>query len=147
MKLNSRMSSLLKGSGISLPLDEELGAESLKIPVFENVDGSVLLKQEFEGAQHVKGSDFPDRTGYECFINHVHLPFAQTRESLVSCLRYAIAVQSGLARLQPRRNFQIIVSVGEVACTVRFHEVRIGESWVADNLEGYSEAVLVLDCG
>lgn len=122
------MSSLLKGSGISLPLDEGLGAESVTIPVFEYVDGSVLLRQEFEGAQHVKASDFPDRTGYECFINHVHLPFAQTRESLVSCLRYAIAVRSGLARLQPRRNFQIIVSVGEVDCTVQTGFGNIGRN-------------------
>ena len=139
------MSSLLKRSKISLPLDETLAAEPLTIPVFDYVDGSVLLKQEFQGTRHVKASDFPDRTGYESFINHVHLRFDQTRESLVSCLRYALALQTGLARLQPRRHFQIIVAVGEDDCTVRFHELRIGESWVAENLEGYSEAVLVLD--
>jgi hypothetical protein len=141
------MYSLLKRSGISLPLEETLAAEPLTIPVFEYVDGSVLLKQEFQGTQHVKPSDFQDRTGYESFINHVHLRFEQSRESLVSCLRYTIALQTGLARLQPRRHFQIIVAVDEGDCTVRFHEVRIGESWVAENLEGYSEALLVLDGG
>jgi hypothetical protein len=147
VKLNSRMSSLLKRSGISLPLDETLAAKPLTVPVFEYVHDSVLLKQEFHGSRHVKASDFPDRTGYESFINHVHLRFDQTRESLVSCLRYAQALQTGLARLQPRRHFQIIVAVGEDDCAVRFHEVRSGESWVAENLEGYSEAVLVLDGG
>src|SRR5260370_27877134 len=141
------MSSLLKGSGISMPLDESLGAESMTVPVFENVDGSVLLKRELEGDHHVKTTDFPDRTGYECFVNHVHLPFSSTRESLLSCLRYAITLKSVLSQLQPRRQFQIIVSIGEGGCTVRFHEDRSGESWVADNLEGYPEAVLVLEGG
>jgi len=141
------MSALLRTSSVSIPLDENLTSEPLTIPVLESVDGSVLLKSEFEGNQHVKTSDFPDRTGYECFINHVHLPFEQTRESLLACLRYAIALQSGLAELQPRRHFQIIVSVGETDCTVRFHEDRSGESWVAENLDGYTEAVLVLEGG
>jgi hypothetical protein len=49
MRLNSRMSSLWKGSGISAPLHESLGAETLTEPVFENVDGSILLKGEGEG--------------------------------------------------------------------------------------------------
>jgi hypothetical protein len=147
MRLNSRMSSLLKASDVSMPLEESLGAEAMTMPVFENVDGSILLKKEHTGNQHVNVSDFPDRTGYECFINHVHLPFVQTRESLVSCLRYATALHSALAQLKPRRHFQIIVSFGERDCTVRFHEDRSGESWVADNLEGYTEAVLVLEGG
>ena len=145
--MNSRMSALLKASSVSIPLDENLTSEPLTIPVLQIVDGSVLLKSELEGTKHVKISDFPDRTGYECFINHVHLPFEQTRESLLSCLRYAIALQSGLAELQPRRHFQIIVSVGEADCTVRLHEDRSGESWVAENLDGYTEAVLVLKSG
>jgi hypothetical protein len=146
VKLNSRMSALLKGSGISMPLDESL-TETVTMPVFESVDGSVFLKKELERAHHVKTSDFPDRTGYECFVNHVHLPFSQTRESLLSCLRYATTLQNGLSQLQPRRQFQIIASIGEGDCTVRFHEQRSGESWVSDNLEGYREAVLVLEVG
>ena len=141
--LNSKMSLLLSESGISIPLAERQAAAPLAIPVFKTVDGSVLLKKEFERSQHVKIAD----TGYECFINHVHLPFGQTREALVSCLRYAIALQRGLVQVHPRRKFRVIVSVGDGDCTVRFHEERTGESWIADNLEGYTEAVLVLDGG
>jgi hypothetical protein len=147
VKLNSKMSSPLKEAGILLPLDVSLRAKSLSVPAFECVDGSVLLKQELRRTQHVKLSDFPDRTGYECFINHVHLPFTRSRDSLISCLSYAVAIQVGLTGLEPERNFQIIVSVDGGNCVVRFHEVRTDESWVAENIEGYSEALLVLGSG
>jgi hypothetical protein len=45
------------------------------------------------------------------------------------------------------RQFRVIVALPEDDdCTVRFHQIRPGENWSAEDLEGYkSEAILVFD--
>ena len=145
MKMNEKMSGLLKDAGFPIPFDASISSDSPKELTFVTVGDSVLLKDEYNGAQHTKPTDFPDRTGYECFVNHIHLQFDGSRESLLSCLKYAVALQRQLARLPIHRRFQVIVALSEQGCTVRFHEVRPSENWVAEDLEGYShEAVLLL---
>jgi hypothetical protein len=146
MKLNSKMSALLKEADISTPLNDGLALGHVESPAFEIAEGSVVLRTEFEKNRHVSVTAFPDRTGFESFINHVHLPFNGTRESLLACLAYTDALRRGLTRLVGSRHFQVIVSIAGNGCTVRFHEVRFGERWIAENLEDYAdEAILVLD--
>jgi hypothetical protein len=146
MKLNSKMSALLGETGVSIPFNDGLALGRPESPSFEIAEGSVVLRTEYDKNRHVNISDFPDRTGFETFINHVHLPFSGTRESLLDCLAYVDALQRGLIRLAGSRHFQVIVSIAEKDCTVRFHQVRLGERWIAANLEGYTdEAILVLD--
>lgn len=112
------------------------------------VDDSVLLKREAERAKAVTINDFPDRTGFECFVNHVHMPYDGSRTSLLACLQYATDLQSKLAALGQARTFLVIVSISEDDCVIRFHQHRKGEQWLADDLEGYAEeAVLVLPAG
>jgi hypothetical protein len=143
MRMNTRMSEILKQANIAMPLSESLSSEPLTSPSFTVVDGSVLLRDEYEGAKHVKPGDLQDRTGYECFVNHVHFPL-KTRDSLLSCMTYAVAIQRGLAHWAADRQFEVIVSVAD-DCTVRFHEIRPGESWLAGDLETYTqEAILLL---
>jgi hypothetical protein len=117
---------------------------ALRIPALSEVGEFVLLKNNYEANKHVKPADHEDKTGYECFINHVHLPFDGTGASLKSCLSYAIAPQKGLARIAKNRNFLVIASVNDDWCTVRFHQVRQGESWITEDLEGYAEEVILL---
>jgi hypothetical protein len=144
MKMNKKMSELLLLADIPVPFGDSVRSKALAPSVFAVVDGSVLLKQEYERARHVKLTDFPDRTGFECFVNHLHLPFSGTKESLLSCLGYAIALQRGLTSFEDRK-FQVIVSITKGECTVRFHELRPNESWIAKDLEGYaSESILLL---
>jgi len=114
------------------------------MPALSEVGGFVLLKNQYEANKHLSPADLPDRTGFECFINHIHLPFDGTGASLNSCLSYSIALQKALARIAKNRNFQVIVSVDDHECTVRFHQLRQGESWVAEDIEGYTEEAVLL---
>ena len=67
--------------GISLP--QALAKASVEdFPEMITVDGSVLLAQEYGLARSVSVKDFPDRTGYESFVNHFHIPYEETRASL-----------------------------------------------------------------
>jgi hypothetical protein len=144
MKMNKQMSELLRQTDIPVPLRHEmrLGHRPL---AFAIVDGSVLLKEEYEKNKHVPVTAFPDRTGFESFINHRHFSFDGTRESLVSCLTYAAALQKELSHFLPKE-FQIIVSIAQGDCSIRFHENRINETWIADDLEGYAAEAILLLC-
>jgi hypothetical protein len=145
MKMNTKMAELLRRMNIPTESD---GWASLEAPYpvdLTTVDGSVLLKNACERSEHVKLSHFPDRTGYEAFVNHFHLPFDGKRESLLRCLSYASAITRKLAPMDGRR-FQVIVSVGD-DCTVRFHEIRAGEIWTTEDLELYEEGILLLHVG
>jgi len=117
------------------------------LPALELFEDCVLLKDQWGPNRHIKIADCSDKTGFECFINHVHLPFDGTNQTLISCLEYAATLQETLMPLTDR-HFRVIVSLAdeERDCTVRFHQIRSGENWIAEDLEGYkSEALLVFD--
>ena len=142
MKMNAKMSDLLKQTDTRLAV---ISSDASISPNFVVVEGSVLLRDEYQKAQHVNSSDFPDRTAFECFVNHVHLPYDGTRGSLQSCLHYATAVRKALTEFGADRRFLVIMSLSADGCVVRFHQCRPKESWLSEDLEGYAEeAVLVL---
>jgi hypothetical protein len=148
--MNESMSALLRRAGLAWPLTAPTFQRQL--PTLEIFEDCVLLKNQRDPNYHVNIADCFDRTGFECFINHVHLPFSRTRESLMSCLEYAETLEQALMPLTPDRRFRVMVALPkddespESACTVRFHQIRTGENWIADDIEGYkSEAVLVFD--
>ena len=143
MKLNNRMSSLVQTLGVAWPPTEE--ATISKPLELEFVEDCVLLKGQYERNKHVTMESCFDKSGYESFINHVHLPFLETKESLIDCLSYATALQRALLPLAGSRRFRVMVAISD-DCTVRFHEIRPGESPASDNIESYkSEAILVFD--
>jgi hypothetical protein len=141
MKLNARMTELLKKMQITAPIMAPPGTAAM--PSVIVVGDSVFLREEYQKATHVKRTDFQDATGYESFINHIHLPYDRTRKSLLSCLRYAIALQKVLH--QETGDFLVIVSISDNDCVVRFHRLRPNETWLAGDLEKYrEEAILTL---
>jgi len=144
--MNQRMSALLRQADIPVPFVDGPALRTLSMPALSEVGEFVLLKNNYEANKHVKPAHHEDKTGFECFINHIHLPFDGTATSLKSCLSYAIALQKGLARIAKNRSFQVIVAVEDHGCSVRFHQLRQGEAWIAEDLEGYADdAVLLLE--
>ena len=147
--MNDKMADLLQRAGLQ-PL--VVHAIPGQLPALEIFEDSVLLKGQWDPNKHVKPADCFDKTGFECFINHVHLPFDGTNETLAPCLEYAATLQEALTPHTQERQFRVIVSLSEdeafpeSACTVRFHQIRPGEHSIAEDLERYkSEAILVFD--
>lgn len=95
----------------------------------------VFLKRLKEAAP-VKRADFPNRTAYECFVNHVHIEEylenggLPPMEMLGRGLALARELKGRLTDLHGRRHFRIIVAFRGVGCTVRFHTIRPDEEWV-----------------
>jgi hypothetical protein len=90
-----------------------------------------------------------DETGFEAFVNHVHiedvLPGATPSEALVAqAVLFARCLARDLSDASPGEAFEFVLAVGD-SYTVRFNKSRPGQSWLADDIEGYEqEAILQL---
>src|SRR5690242_13732807 len=84
----------------------------------------------------VQRIDFPNRTAYECFVNHIHIENYLENgglpplEMLGRGLALARELSERLSHLHGARHFRIIVAFPGVTCTVRFHTIRPDEEWV-----------------
>ena len=140
------MQKLLLEMEITLPVST--AEASVPNPSLMEHDDSIFLADEYRRSSSVSISDFPDRTGLECFVNHVHLPFERNRRSLVRALAYVERLRKNLADYAKSRSFQIIMSVSGSDCVVRFHQCRFGEIWLATDLDKYlEESILTVSVG
>ncbi|MDB4971529.1 MAG: hypothetical protein JWN44_7218, partial [Myxococcales bacterium] len=115
---------------------------------FETMDGCVVFRRLAKRMSTTKSSDFPDRTGRECFVNHLHVEdYTTAKDALeLAATGFAFAKRLEEALRSRGEHFIIIVSSDAESCSVRFHKARDGESWLADDLDGYGdEALLVLE--
>jgi len=120
---------------------------------FTRVDRCVFLKAQEKLRGNGKLEDFPDRTGYECFVNHIHVEDYLDQSDNVSQLvrlgqgvAFAYQMKEGLSSFSANENFRLIVSSDELSCSVRFHVIRNAEEWLSSDINSYEhEAILVLD--
>jgi hypothetical protein len=124
------------------PLPDRL-QEILASGVIE-IGPCVFLKALAEGA-HASADDFPDVTGYECFVNHVHIEdYARTNMTAIG-VTLLCEISLVLRQRFPERSFRGIIADDENSCTVRFHTVRLGEQWLLDDLDEYEGGVGITD--
>jgi hypothetical protein len=104
----------------------------------------IFLKTLLNKAQ-VSREDFPDDTGYECFVNLVHLEDFVEKDRMAIAISFLNEISKLILDHYPDRSFQGIISIDEQTCTVRFHAIRSGERWLSNKLDDYQEGVCVID--
>lgn len=89
-----------------------------------------------------------DKTGVECFANHLHVKDYIAASALVQLdqgIMFAQRLAKALRFSFPRTGFRVIVSKNAEGVIVRFHKLRPNEEWLSRDLEGYEhEAVCVM---
>jgi hypothetical protein len=119
------------GSALSPELSNVLDAG------FVEEKGCVLLASKARSSAFASATE--DETGYECFINHLHV------EDLGEALEIARRLHKVLAE-GFTSSFVVIVAYDGREATVRFHRLRAGQRWLSENLEGYlDEGIVALD--
>jgi hypothetical protein len=118
---------------------------------FVEADDCVFLSALKKTAS-VERMDFPNRTAYECFVNHIHIEDYLENgglpplEMLGRGLALAREVSERLSLLHGVKHFRIIVAFPGATCTVRFHTIRPNEEWVDKDAAGPdSEAMAILE--
>lgn len=155
MRINGRMRTSLGQANPADFVEGERLSEKLSELLsegFTDLDGAIVFTAMRDTAEKVTPDNFPDRTGYECFVNHVHVEdhvndsLSKQPSLLKQGIAFALAVESGLRSGFPGKPFEVIVAATMSGCAVRFRSVRAGEQWLASDLDGYEEeAILVLE--
>jgi hypothetical protein len=121
---------------------------------FVRTAGALLLRPL--AGQSTDPSAFPDRTGYEAFINKIHVEDFLDREvaaddpsGLAELVAQGIAAAMALSeRLEKEGAYRVLLSLDSdvPALTLRFFERREGEPWGPENPEDAPlEEVLLID--
>jgi hypothetical protein len=153
MKVNRRMQGYL-GELRSRSIDAEplLPGKWPDLTVAE-VNGLVLL-ESFRRKPSLRLADFDGPSALEACANKILMEKMLDPRLVAACplllltagLLMAEAVSRKLVELPGR--FNVIVSYDGESCAVRFHKIRAGERWLAEDLDAYvDEGVLVVEAG
>lgn len=155
MRMNNSMRTRWERMNIQDYLGRFAFANKLKLlteaPIIETPDGIIL---EPLAQPHISASSFQDRTGYEAFINHVHVSDFVDPDELRQEKPPYLLVQGFLFmnRIRDRLNgrwerFRIILSLDRESeeVTVRFYMLRPNEVWCVDDIDEYSLEDIILE--
>lgn len=142
VRMNGKMNTNLS----VIELGERKLAPALQAIVERGIDfddGVCILRALKPGGSRVDRGDFPDKTGYECFVNSIHLADYIKDEFLEEALAFVANIFQvwGNFDRSPILNAIVITSDADDA-VVKFHIVRSGERWLSSNLDAYEEGVL-----
>jgi len=154
IRTNRAMRTALGQNGI--PEISELSLEGANI--FQDIisegilteNGCLLLKKNISLCNGVKINDFPDLTGYECYINKInvddYLPTVDPKELLQYSILLVRLLEEQLVKVDEKVKIVIGFQADDViTSSVRFHKVRSKESWLAADIEKYDECILVAE--
>jgi hypothetical protein len=146
------MKEFVDSNGLDLEVPTQLHPvlEKLLEPGFVRLNDSILLRALTQEARAVSPTDFPDETGYESFVNHIHVEdyIPHENQSASSLMANSVSLASTLRKMLrqsfPDQAFEVIVSFQDNHYTVRFHKCRKGQQWLRDNLDDYHEEALMV---
>lgn len=107
-------------------------------------DGCLFLAIAAREQSNATVSSFEDKTGYECFINHIHVEDYVATNVAEQTFGFVFSI---LTWWNGRRFDGVLNSIStfdEGLAGIRFHLKRRNENWLADDLDAYREAVLEL---
>ncbi|MET3213892.1 UNVERIFIED_ORG: hypothetical protein ABIC48_001635 [Burkholderia territorii] len=139
MKINRAMKGALSELRLDYPLNPSL--KSIADSGFDLLEGCYFLHSLLGSTNATRGS-FTDCTGYECFVNSLHV------EDYVSVVPLAQAVllmkEVFMVWNAMQRTLQLvaIISADEFSVVIKFHVQRPGEQWLSDDIEGYDDPVM-----
>lgn len=144
LKLNATMRGVLSSD---IPAADGLPPELLEISTdgFREADGCVVLDALFRRGVNAGVDDFPDRTGFECFVNSIHIDDYVDARYLSTAFLFVDACLARWRKQGLSGTMRAIVSCDEFGANVKFHLAREAESWLAEDLEGYEDPILVVD--
>ena len=112
---------------------------------FEEKNGCFFLKECINIVSNVSVNNFPDKTGYECFINSINIDDYVQEDYLAQGIYFVQKVFHQWDKLKNNHMLIAILSLDDFGLKVKFHVQRLGESWLADELEDYEESILMVD--
>ena len=111
---------------------------------FTYENGCVFLSGLYIMDRNSSESEFPDKTGYECFVNSLHIDDYVDNDFLIFSLFFVDKLFSFWHTFD-NRSIRAIVSCDEFGAVVRFHLLRENEIWLNENIEASIQPILYID--
>lgn len=138
------ISSLARDASVSA----EVTARVRKMSFIER-EGCHFLDSLLNDCKSVHKSAFPDETGYECFVNHLHIDEPTVNGGVLT----AIAILCELDRKWRSSKFRDLDLCHIVSCdpesgesVYRCHVARPGQRWLGENIDRYPEMIITAGC-
>jgi hypothetical protein len=106
-------------------------------------DGCVFLSALLSSEVSVTRSDFPDKTGFECFINSFHIDDYVEDKYIENAALFIEKLFAMWKSFNKEGDIQAIISLSDFGAVVRFHIIRECEYWLSPDLEEYAEGILI----
>jgi hypothetical protein len=144
LKLNKQMF-----HGILEPIkkNSKLNSELLKIAAsnFIEINDCWFLNSLLNKQLHIKSSEFIDKTGYECFVNSLHIDDFVKKNFLSQAILFIGEIIENWVNLNNHKSLEIILSETDFGISIKFHLVRENEEWIAINdVEKFTEGIMII---
>ncbi len=144
MRANTRMKGILTECGSNRALLAS-DLRALLSEGLENSGGCLLLRSQLKLTQANVRQQFQDDTGYECFVNHLHLEDILASTDTCFLIGQALAFADELlvktSSIGVSEPLEYIIGSDDDGVNIRFHLLRPGQHWLVDDLEKYGEGV------
>jgi hypothetical protein len=143
MIFNFEMKKLLENIKLDRPLDPALRA--MVDARFNNKDGCYFLAALVSAAKSVTKENFHDRTGYECFVNSIHVEDYDNNDPLSQAIQFVEEIFNVWRESTSNMTLLAIVSADEFSVVVKFHVKRPAERWLSENIGNYTDPVMLFE--
>jgi hypothetical protein len=143
MKNNAAMRKLLTNMIFTVPMKSAL--DEIVEKGFETSDSCHFLAALFSKTMNVTRANFPDCTGYECFVNSIHIEDYDNKNPLCQAIKFISCVFEAWRTSMPALKLVSIISVDEFSVVVKFHTKRPEENWLNENIEKYENPVMSIE--
>ncbi|MBN3855056.1 hypothetical protein G3N59_16865 [Paraburkholderia sp. Ac-20340] len=143
MKANAGMKEILNTLTFGNPLIAPL--KSIADAGFVKKQECYLLRSFAEKLTNAKRADFQDCTGYECFVNSLHVEDYEKQEPVAQAILLVNKLFFLWNASDSPLHLTAIISADELTIVVRFHVKRCSEQWLSDDIDGYSDPVMSVD--
>ncbi|TXC87194.1 hypothetical protein FRZ40_06130 [Paraburkholderia azotifigens] len=143
MKANAEMKEIIGALKFDKPLIPSL--KSIANAGFVEKEECYLFDSLARKLTNAKRANFLDCTGYECFVNSLHVEDYESDEPLAQGILLVDEVFRVWKASNPTFQLTAIISADELTVVARFHVKRSGEQWLNDDIEGYMDPVMSVD--
>jgi hypothetical protein len=143
VKINTAMRALLADAALVEPLNPALCA--ILDSGFDSREGCYFLAALLPAAKSVTRDSFPDCTGYECFVNSIHVEDYDAKAPLCQAIQFVACAFATWRILEPTLTLISVVSADEFSVVVKFHVKRPAEQWLSENIEGYEDPTMSVE--
>lgn len=84
-----------------------------------------------------------DHTGYECFVNSIHIDDYVNGDYLVYAFLFVEKCFNYWNKLGRDEVLNAVISKNRFGSVVKIHLVREGQSWLSNDIEGYREEAIL----